>query len=37
VAKRAPDRVVVERARPEIDAGRFPINRVVGENVVVEA
>jgi starch synthase (maltosyl-transferring) len=30
-------RVVVERVQPEIDAGRFPIKRVVGERVVVDA
>src|SRR5918995_6719318 len=30
-------RVVVEDVRPEIDGGRFPIKRVVGERVVVEA
>lgn len=30
-------RVVVERVRPQIDAGRFPIKRVIGEPVVVEA
>jgi len=30
-------RVVVERVRPEIDGGRFPIKRVVGEKVLVEA
>ena len=30
-------RVVIERVRPEIDCGRFPIKRVVGESVVVEA
>ena len=29
-------RVVIEQVRPEIDAGRFPIKRVLGENVVVE-
>ena len=28
-------RVVVERVRPEIDAGRFPIKRTVGESVSV--
>jgi starch synthase (maltosyl-transferring) len=28
-------RVIVERLRPEIDAGRFPIKRTVGEPVVV--
>jgi starch synthase (maltosyl-transferring) len=30
-------RVAIERVEPEIDAGRFPIKRVVGERVVVEA
>jgi starch synthase (maltosyl-transferring) len=30
-------RVVIEGARPEIDGGRFPIKRAVGEKVVVEA
>ena len=30
-------RVVIERVRPEIDGGRFPIKRTVGEDVVVEA
>ena len=30
-------RVVVERVQPEIDAGRFPIKRVVGETVFVSA
>ena len=30
-------RVVIERVRPEIDGGRFPIKRVAGESVVVEA
>jgi starch synthase (maltosyl-transferring) len=29
--------VVIERVSPEIDCGRFPIKRVVGESVVVEA
>src|SRR5262249_59972639 len=29
--------VVVERGEPEIDRGRYPIKRVVGERVVVEA
>jgi starch synthase (maltosyl-transferring) len=32
-----PPRVVVEHVTPEIDAGRFPIKRTVGEKVVVEA
>ncbi|MGC4096947.1 MAG: alpha-1,4-glucan--maltose-1-phosphate maltosyltransferase [Nitrospira sp.] len=30
-------RVVIERVRPEIDDGRFPIKRVVGQSVLVEA
>jgi starch synthase (maltosyl-transferring) len=31
------NRVVIERVSPEIDCGRFPIKRVAGETVVVEA
>jgi starch synthase (maltosyl-transferring) len=30
-------RVVIEGVEPEIDAGRFPIKRIVGDSVVVEA
>jgi starch synthase (maltosyl-transferring) len=30
-------RVVIERVRPEVDFGRFPIKRVIGEGVVVTA
>src|SRR5881392_3775218 len=30
-------RVVIERVSPEIDCGRYPIKRVVGEAVAVEA
>jgi len=30
-------RVVIEGVKPEIDGGRFPIKRAVGEKVVVEA
>ena len=30
-------RVVIDKVRPEIDGGRFPIKRVVGERVEVEA
>ena len=30
-------RVIIEGVSPEVDAGRFPIKRVVGETVVVEA
>ena len=33
----APSRVVVEGVTPEIDGGRFPIKRTVGEELVVEA
>jgi starch synthase (maltosyl-transferring) len=31
------NRVIIENVKPEIDAGRFPIKRVVGEKVVVLA
>src|SRR5687768_12452313 len=30
-------RVVVENVYPEVDGGRFPIKRVVGETVIVSA
>ena len=30
-------RVVIEGVKPEVDAGRFPIKRSVGESVVIEA
>jgi starch synthase (maltosyl-transferring) len=30
-------RVVIEGVKPEIDAGRYPIKRVVGEKVIIEA
>src|SRR5438270_11436948 len=30
-------RVVIEGVEPEIDCGRFPIKRIVGDSVVVEA
>jgi len=30
-------RIVIENVRPEINCGRYPIKRVVGEKVVVEA
>src|SRR4051794_15011291 len=33
----APSRIIIEGVRPEIDDGRFPIKRTVGEEVVVEA
>jgi len=36
-AAAVPPRVVIERVEPEIDAGRFPIKRTVGESVDVSA
>lgn len=30
-------RVIIENVKPEVDSGRFPIKRVVGEKVVVES
>lgn len=30
-------RVIIEKVQPEIDAGRFPIKRVIGQSVAVEA
>jgi len=35
--KKAPSRVIIEGVSPEIDQGRFPIKRTVGEEVVVSA
>src|SRR5579859_3616287 len=32
-----PNRVVVESVRPQVDCGRFPVKRVLGEEVRVEA
>jgi starch synthase (maltosyl-transferring) len=34
---KSPPRVVIENVYPEIDGGRFPIKRIVGERVVVTA
>ena len=31
------NRVIIEAVTPEIDGGRFPIKRIVGEETVVEA
>jgi len=36
-AERERQRVIIDRVEPEIDCGRFPIKRAVGERVVVEA
>src|SRR6185503_20444918 len=33
----SPPRVVIESVRPQVDCGRYPVKRVVGERVVVEA
>src|SRR5687768_5562362 len=33
----APARVVIESVRPQVDGGRYPVKRVVGEEVEVEA
>jgi len=33
----AADRVVVERVTPELDGGRFPVKRIVGDVLTVEA
>ncbi|MDD3374421.1 MAG: DUF3416 domain-containing protein [Candidatus Omnitrophica bacterium] len=30
-------RIMIEKVFPEIDAGAFPVKRVIGENVVAEA
>jgi starch synthase (maltosyl-transferring) len=35
--KSAPSRVVIEGVDPEIDGGRFPVKRTVGEDVEVQA
>jgi starch synthase (maltosyl-transferring) len=32
-----PPRVVIESPRPEVDCGRYPVKRVTGEEVLVEA
>jgi starch synthase (maltosyl-transferring) len=36
-APERPSRVVIENVTPEVDAGRFPAKRALGEEVVVEA
>jgi starch synthase (maltosyl-transferring) len=36
-ADRGPSRVIIEGVQPEIDCGRFPIKRTVGEEVAVSA
>src|SRR5829696_1502555 len=34
---RSPSRVIIEGVHPEIDGGRFPIKRTIGEDVIVAA
>ena len=33
----APARVVIESVRPQVDGGRYPVKRVIGEEILVEA
>ncbi|MGE3539323.1 MAG: alpha-1,4-glucan--maltose-1-phosphate maltosyltransferase [Candidatus Tectimicrobiota bacterium] len=33
----APSRVIIERVQPALDAGRFPIKRILGETLTVQA
>jgi starch synthase (maltosyl-transferring) len=35
--EKRPKRIVIEAVKPEIDGGRFPAKRAVGEEVIVEA
>jgi starch synthase (maltosyl-transferring) len=35
--EKLPDRIAIERVTPEVDGGRFPIKRIVGDIVIVEA
>src|SRR5712671_3706067 len=37
MSDRPPERVVIRGVKPELECGRFPIKRVVGEHVVLEA
>jgi starch synthase (maltosyl-transferring) len=37
MSERPPQRVVIRGVAPELESGRFPIKRVVGESVTVEA
>ncbi|HEX4927863.1 MAG TPA: alpha-1,4-glucan--maltose-1-phosphate maltosyltransferase [Burkholderiales bacterium] len=36
-SRTAPARVVIESLRPQVDCGRYPVKRTVGESVLVEA
>ena len=37
MSERPPERVIIRGVKPELECGRFPIKRVVGETVAVEA
>ena len=37
MSDRPPERVVIRGVKPELECGRFPVKRVVGETVLVEA
>src|SRR5438552_9576757 len=37
MSERPPERVVIRGVKPELECGRFPIKRVVGESVVIKA
>lgn len=37
MTERERNRVIIENVRPEVDCGRFPVKRVIGEKVVVTA
>src|SRR5215467_9392898 len=37
MSERPPERVVIRGVKPELECGRFPIKRVAGETVIVEA
>jgi starch synthase (maltosyl-transferring) len=37
MSERPPERVVIRGVSPELECGRFPVKRVIGEKVVVEA
>src|SRR5207249_10109607 len=37
MSARPPERVVIRGVKPELECGRFPVKRVLGETVAVEA
>src|SRR5438094_10571389 len=36
MSERPPERVVIRGVKPELECGRFPVKRVLGETVAVE-